>query len=94
MAKAKRAKAKPKPLEIAFEKLDLQRMITQWEHKYLMVNLLARRARQLNEGARPLVTPEGPYTPLQIAIAEAANGRLGIERREKPRIVVDLVENN
>ena len=58
--------------------LEIDRMLANNEHKYLMINLLAQRARELNDGARCLVEVEGTLTPLQLAIAEGRAGALKV----------------
>lgn len=68
----------PKKLE---GKLDLEQMLSENKNKYLLINVLSRRARELNMGARALIRLEPPYTPLEIAIAEAKAGLLKIEEK-------------
>lgn len=46
----------------------------------LLINVVARRVRQLNRGQRPLVKPETRQTPnLDIALKEIAEGKLTAE---------------
>ena len=74
--------------------LNIDEMINNNQNKYLLVNMLSRRARDLNEGARPLVKIESPSTTLEQAIAEGKDGLLKVEPRETEKVVVDLVDNN
>ncbi len=46
----------------------------------LLINVIARRVRQLNRGQRPLLKPDTPQTPnLDIALREIAEGKLTAE---------------
>jgi DNA-directed RNA polymerase subunit K/omega len=72
--------------------MDLGKMIARGENKYLMVNLLARRARELNDGARPLVRLPQAHSVLELAIAEGLGDGLKVIKREKEKVVVDLVD--
>ncbi len=46
----------------------------------LLINVVARRVRQLNRGQRPLLKPESAQTPhLDIALQEIADGKLTAE---------------
>ena len=46
----------------------------------LLINVVARRVRQLNRGQRPLLKPDTPQTPaLDIALREIAEGKLTAE---------------
>jgi DNA-directed RNA polymerase subunit K/omega len=65
----------PKELK-AFE--IIESMVDSNQQKYLLINLLARRAREINEGSRALVELPVPYTPIDLAIEEARQGKLQI----------------
>ena len=73
-------------------KLDLQDMMISNENKYLMVNVLSRRIRALNEGTRATVQLEGSHTPMDTAIVEAISGMLKIEKKETEKSAADMVE--
>ncbi len=46
----------------------------------LLINVVARRVRQLIRGQRPLLKPDTPQTPfLDIALKEIAEGKLTAE---------------
>jgi DNA-directed RNA polymerase subunit omega len=46
----------------------------------LLINVVARRVRQLNRGQRPLLRPDTPQQPnLDIALKEIAEGKLTAE---------------
>lgn len=61
-------------------------MIDQNTNKYLLINLLAHRARELNGGSRALVDVPPPHTPLEVAIAEARADKLKyIRNDEEPK---------
>ena len=78
------------------QELNLQSIMTDGKQKYLLVNLLARRSRELNEGARALVRldPSRPQTTIELALSEARTGALKVGLKEVEQVVVDLVDNN
>lgn len=46
----------------------------------LLINVVARRVRQLNRGQRPLLKPDTPQMPhLDIALKEIGEGKLTAE---------------
>ena len=46
----------------------------------LLVNVIARRVRQLNAGQRPMVKPENQFTSnFELAMRELAEGKLAAE---------------
>lgn len=52
-------------------------ILNEYEHgKFVLSNLAAKRAKQLKEGAPPLVQVEGSTHPLTIALAEIAAGKI------------------
>lgn len=64
------------------------------KNKYLMVNVIARRARELNRGERSLVDLAEPHTMTEIAVAEVENNRLSLIRRQKSKVLVNLIKND
>ena len=51
--------------------------------KYFLINVMARRARALNRGARPAVPyQEGAADPMQTAVEEYSAGKLTIREKE------------
>jgi DNA-directed RNA polymerase subunit omega len=75
-------------------------ILNEYEHgKFILSNLAAKRARQLREGAVPLVQVDSNH-PLTVALAEIAAGRIkailpdpsvGIEDADAPTLQDDLV---
>lgn len=59
---------------------NIEQMVDSNQDKYLLINLLSRRAREINEGTRALVELPVPYTPIDLAIEEARQGKLEIIR--------------
>ncbi|NKB25351.1 MAG: DNA-directed RNA polymerase subunit omega [Kiritimatiellae bacterium] len=46
----------------------------------LLINIIGRRIRQLNEGSRPLVKPDAPNMPaMDLALKEVAEGKMTAE---------------
>lgn len=91
MARKSTPRHLPKDLE---GELDLASMIAGNHQKYLVINLLADRSRELNDGARPLVEIEGPHTYLELSVAEGASGLLKILKKEKQKTAEDVAENS
>jgi DNA-directed RNA polymerase subunit K/omega len=61
--------------------------------KYLIVNVLSRRARDLNRGDRALVELPDPHTPMELAIAEVRGEKLNLVRKPKSKVLVNLIKN-
>ncbi len=89
MAKKKKTAA---PVEELQGEMDLQKMIGANENKYLMINLVAKRAYDLKRGARSLVDLSEAHTPAELAVAEAVAGSLKVLKKAKEQKVVNLVE--
>jgi len=46
----------------------------------LLINVVSRRVRQLNQGHRPMVKPDGPQmSNMDLALKEIAEGKLSAE---------------
>lgn len=80
MAKSK-SKTKAKADHELEGEFTVKDVIRNGKNKYLMVNVLAARACDLNLGARPLVKRPLGTTPMQLAIAEADAGLLKIVKK-------------
>ncbi len=58
-------------------------MFDDGQSKYFTINVMARRARALNRGARPAIPyQEGASDPIQTAIDELVTGRLKARHKE------------
>jgi DNA-directed RNA polymerase subunit K/omega len=77
------------------ESLQPQTLLTEGRQKYLLINVLARRARELNKGgARPLVVWEEGRTPSQVAYTEASEGKLKLVRKSATKsVLVSMIKN-
>lgn len=64
------------------------------KNKYLMVNVIARRARELNRGERALSDVPEPHTITELAVAEVEQNRLSLIRRQKSKVLVNLIKND
>ena len=72
---------------------DVRGLLESRTQKYLLVNVLARRARDLNKGSQLLVPrPEGA-TLTEVAIIEAMGGKLDLKRRSKSQVLVSMISN-
>ena len=76
-----KSKTKPKGDHELEGEFTVRDVIRNGENKYLMVNVLAARACDLNLGARPLVKRDIGSTPMQLAIAEADAGLLKVVKK-------------
>jgi DNA-directed RNA polymerase subunit K/omega len=63
-------------------------------HKYLIMNCLARRARELNRGERSRVDLPDPHTHAETAIAEVLAGKMKIIRRAPKTVLVSMIKND
>ncbi len=63
------------------------------EQKYLMVNVLARRARELNRGERSLVELPPPVSHTELALEEIRQDKLHIVRKQTNRILINMIDN-
>lgn len=46
----------------------------------LLINIVSRRVRQLNQGQRPMVKPDGPQmSNMDVALKEIAEGKMSAE---------------
>ena len=51
----------------------------------LLINIVSRRVRQLNQGQRPLVKPDNPRMPkIDLVLKEIAEGKLTAEINYTP----------
>jgi len=63
------------------------------QQKYLMVNVIARRARELNKGAKALVEPREGRTITETAMEEVLSDKLLLQRKQKKTTLVSLINN-
>jgi DNA-directed RNA polymerase omega subunit len=64
------------------------------KNKYLMVNCIARRARDLNRGERALVELPPPHTNTELVVAEIRAGKMAMIRKQKSKVLVNLIKND
>jgi len=62
--------------------------------RYLLVNVIMRRTRDLYEGAKPLVKTPETKDAGTIAHSEIVNDRLKVTPRKVPLKLVDLAKQN
>ncbi len=63
---------------------DIDKLVDKTGNRYVLTAIVAKRAKQLNEGAPPMVPIEGIHKPLYIALQE-------IEKKEGS---IELVEES
>jgi DNA-directed RNA polymerase subunit K/omega len=71
----------------------LPQMLDERRNKYLLVDLIARRSRELNRGDRALVNMPQPHTHAQLALSEMRQGKLRLERKATSKVLVNLIES-
>ena len=81
----------PKGPEV--ESHSLKEMLDLSKNKYLIVNVVARRARDLNKGERSLLELPPPHTHTELAMAEAETGLLHLVRKQKSKVLISLIKN-
>ncbi len=72
----------------------LKELMATQQHKYLVVNLIAKRARELNRGERAQVEVTTPHTPTELALAEIAANKLKLVHKPKNKVMISLIKND
>ena len=70
---------------------ELAEKYKQHTDRYLLVNVVSKRARALVEGERPVIDTDGSSRPSEIAVKELAAGKLRVKSRKSPNKLVDIV---
>ena len=76
------------------EGLQPDTLLAEGRQKYLLINVLSRRARDLNKGSRPLIVWNEGQTPSQIAYQEAVEGKFKLVRKNTAKVLVSLIKND
>ncbi len=64
------------------------------ENVPLLINMVSRRVRQLNQGQRPLVKPDDHHqSNMDIALKEIAEGKLASESTYTPPVRSTAADN-
>jgi DNA-directed RNA polymerase subunit omega len=59
---------------------DLDRLLDHVDSKFSLVNVVTKRAKQLNNGAAPLTDEVNPNKPVSTALSEVAAGKIHYHR--------------
>jgi DNA-directed RNA polymerase subunit omega len=59
---------------------DLDRLMDKVDSKFTLVNVVTKRAKQLNNDAPPLTNRVNPNKPVSTAFNEVAEGKIGYKR--------------
>ncbi|MDP9017392.1 MAG: DNA-directed RNA polymerase subunit omega [Candidatus Eremiobacteraeota bacterium] len=59
---------------------DLDRLMDKVDSKFTLVNVVTKRAKQLNNDAPPLTTKINPNKPVSTAFNEVAEGKINYRR--------------
>jgi len=62
--------------------------------KYLLVNLIARRARDLNRGERAQVDLDAYHNPVDLVLGEINHDKLKLVYKPKNKVLVSLIKND
>lgn len=63
------------------------------ENPHVLVNLVSRRVRQLNAGARPLLSDTGNLRVADIALLEIIEGKMGFDMPEIIKLIRPAAQN-
>ncbi|MFA5192529.1 MAG: DNA-directed RNA polymerase subunit omega [Verrucomicrobiia bacterium] len=53
--------------------------LQQVPNRYILINIVSKRVRQLIEGFRPLTTTEGNLSHMDIALKEVSEGKIAFK---------------
>ncbi|HHT09819.1 MAG TPA: DNA-directed RNA polymerase subunit omega [Atribacter sp.] len=56
--------------------LSIDELIKKTGNRYYLTTLVAKRSKQLNQGAKPLIENQQPAKPLFIALKEVAEDKI------------------
>jgi DNA-directed RNA polymerase subunit omega len=59
---------------------DLDGLLAHVDTKFTLVNVVTKRAKQLNNGAPPLTDHANPNKPVSTAVREITDGKIGYRR--------------
>jgi DNA-directed RNA polymerase subunit omega len=59
---------------------DLDALLVRVDTKFTLVNVITKRAKQLNNGAPPLTDQVNPNKPVSTAFSEFASGKIAYRR--------------
>jgi DNA-directed RNA polymerase subunit omega len=62
---------------------DLDGLLTHVDSKFTLVNVVTKRAKQLNNGAPPLTEDANPNKPVSTAFAEVETGKIPYTRHKE-----------
>ncbi|MCL5271581.1 MAG: DNA-directed RNA polymerase subunit omega [bacterium] len=68
-------------------------VFTEAHDKYLLVNLIARRARDLNRGEHAQVDLDESHGPVDLVVGEILNDKLKLVHKPKNKVLVSLIKN-
>ncbi|GEM_PF-497587 len=63
--------------------LDIDTLVDKTGNRYVLATIVAKRAKQLNEGATPMAPIEGIHKPLFIALQEIQKKEGSMELAEE-----------
>ena len=56
--------------------LSIDELIKKAENRYILTTLVAKRSKQINQGAKPLIEVQHSLKPLFLALEEVAQDKL------------------
>ena len=66
-------------LQNSMKSINLESALQKIPNPEILVNIVSRRVRQLVQGQRPLVVVDSRMEPMDIALREIAEGKIGYE---------------
>jgi DNA-directed RNA polymerase omega subunit len=72
----------------------LSAMFKDGRGKYSLVNIIAKRARELNTGNKPMVEVERPTDPTTVAIKEVLEDKLKAVQKKQATKLVDVISRS
>jgi len=77
-----------------FPKIDTTDLLKKIPNRFLLSVAIAKRARQISEGERPLVEiiKDKPFNPIDIAMKEFSEGLIDISEKEEVDDELELIE--
>ena len=62
--------------------------------RYLLINVVSRRARDLTKGDRALTDLPLPHSPTELALAEVEEDLVKAVRKQKSKVMVSMIKND
>ena len=80
--------------KVNFPKYDINKLTKEFPNRFLLASAVAKRARQISEGEKPLIdfVQNKPYNPISIALKELEQGLISIAMKESIDDEIELID--